>query len=256
MWRRYYAHTLRPFHSIVVSSKSSETALARLSLNSKYLPYPWPNTSMPVDPRNRVLPDRPTFYFFGGLTGLGSRSAFHFLIKELYPRLERIWGSDGFRILISGRGTLPMWVEADIDRIPEFEYLGFVENLDSIIAESHAVLAPLDVPVGNRSRIITAMAKMALVIAHENASLGNPALVSGVTCLLARTADEFIACMQQAFEHPDKRYEICERARACYKSVFVPEIAGPKLVETLLETMVLDDTTHDSSRGLGADSES
>lgn len=248
MWRRFYVRTLHHFQSIVVSSKSSETALEKLNLGSKYLPYPWPNSSSPVDPGKRLLPKRPTFYFFGSLTGLGSRSAFHFLIKKLYPRLLRIWGSKGFRILISGRGALPTWVERDIDRTSELVYLGFVDNLDSVIAQSHAVLAPLDVPVGNRSRILTAMAKKALVIAHENASLGNPALVDGETCLLARTADEFIACMQQAFEQPEKGYEICDRARACYETDFAPEAAGPKLVENLLETMALNCTR---SGGIG-----
>lgn len=247
MWRRFYVRTLRHFQSIIVSSKSSEKVLERLSLSSRYLPYPWPNSSVPEEPRDRVLPKQPTFCFFGSLTGLGSRSAFHFLIRKLCPRLVRLWGNKGFLILISGRGALPKWVVRDIDGIPEIKYLGFVEDLDSVIAESHAVLAPLDVPVGNRSRILTAMAKKALVIAHENASLGNPALVDGETCLLARTADEFVSCMRQAFERPEIGYGICDRARKCYETQFAPEAAGPKLVETLLDTMAVDLSVGDDS---------
>ena len=75
---------------------------------------------------------------------------------------------------------------------PEFQWLGFVPDIDSVITACHAVLFPIDVAVGNRSRILTALCKGALVIAHRNVALGNPALVDGRTCALAATPEEFI----------------------------------------------------------------
>lgn len=234
-WRHLYAQVLRNVDQVIVASHSSERALARIGIAAEYEPYPWPAETVPE--RTTASPTQPSFLFFGQLTGLGSRSAFHFLMDKAFPLLRERWGTGGFRIMLAGRGAPPDWVMAAIADRPEIEQLGFVEKLDHVLAISHAVLVPIDVPVGNRSRILTAMAMRALVIAHANTALGNPDLVDGETCYLAEDAEGFVRAMAQAVDDPVRRATIIDRAFRCYQERFHPERAGARLaarIETLL----------------------
>lgn len=222
-WRSIYSRVLSNMDLIIVSSKASENALRRLGIQSKYLPYPWPNHSTGSD--KNVLPQMPTFLFYGTLKALGSRSSFHFMLHKLYPRLVSMWGQQGFKIFIAGKGGLYPWVETELLNKPEFEYLGFVEDLDALMKSCHAILAPIDIPVGNRSRILTAMANRTLVIAHKNTSLTNPELSDGRTCLLAGNVEEFCDRMRYAYQRQDEVGGIVDRAYDMYMRQFHPSAA-------------------------------
>ena len=232
IWERIYGKVLRRYDRVIVASKSSETALAPLGVAGIYLPYPWPAKEAPVS-TGTAKSSVPMFLFLGTLTALGSRSAFHFLIRKVYPALVALWGARGFRIVICGRGDLPAWFSEAIADKPEFESRGFVEDLDPLMAQCHALLAPISVPVGNRSRILTAFAARLLVIAHQNAALGNPDLVDGETCYLAGDSAEMVERMRRAAERPDEAAEIVERAHAVYARNFAPDQASARLLRTI-----------------------
>jgi glycosyltransferase involved in cell wall biosynthesis len=233
LWRRIYRRVLGGFKAVIVSSKSSEVQLARIGISSHYLPYPWPSVPSRGSAPGLEPGTVPTFVFFGNLAALGSRSALHFLVRKLYPKLVGRWGHGGFRIRIAGKGDLPGWVLQTMKARPECEVLGFEDDLDGLLASCHAMLAPIDVPVGNRSRIVTAMAKGSLVIAHKNAALGNPDLVDGETCYLAGTADEFVDRMEAVVTDPARSAQIVDRAREVYNSRFKPEAAFQMLLQVL-----------------------
>ena len=229
-WRRLYGRVLRNFDKIIVSSKSSELALANLDLKSRYLGYPWPNK----DGARAVkicAGELPTFLFFGTLSALGSRSAFRLLVNDVYPLAVREFGENGFKINICGRGAPSGWAKAALQGKPEIEELGFVDDLGPLIAQSHALIAPIDVPVGNRSRIITAMANRLLVVAHENTTLGNPDLVDGKTCYLAKTPLQFVQKMQAACHNPERSSAIEENAFLVYETKFDPGAAVAALLK-------------------------
>ncbi|MCK5640710.1 MAG: glycosyltransferase family 4 protein, partial [Gammaproteobacteria bacterium] len=164
---------------------------------------------------------------------LGSRSAFHFLINRLYSEMVRHWGKEGFRVYIAGLRDLPAWAARAINKRPEFIFLGFVDDLDGLMAASDAIIAPIDVSVGNRSRIVTAMAKSALVIAHRNTALGNPSLVDGETCYLAVTPGEFSEAMVRAVAGGPDITEIIQRAKQSYEAEFAPDVASQMLIDSL-----------------------
>jgi hypothetical protein len=232
-WRRVYREVLKNDAHVIACNKSSEKDLARLGVRATYAPYPWPQlTEKPASPQP-VAAAIPTFVFFGTLQALGSRSALHVLIDEIHPLMVAQYGRGGFKIQICGRGYLYPWAKSGIDSRPELEFLGFVDDLDDLMRRSHALLAPIDVPVGNRTRIVTAMAQRTLVIAHRNAARGNPDLVDGETCFLAATAAEFVERMRMAIEQPLLKAQIIERAYACYLRTFAPLAANAVLVEAM-----------------------
>ncbi len=226
-WKRLYRDIISRFDPVIVSSGSSVAQLRQLGLSSRYEPYPWPENTAGRSNGASWPNAKPTFLFFGTLVALGSRSSFHFLFRHLYPRLVNIWGEGGFEILMAGRGDVPEWAMAEIFARPECKLLGFVDDLAALMAKCHAVIVPISAPVGNRSRILTALANGALVVAHRNVALGNPALVHGQTCLLADDAEMFATHMRQAFEHPERVSQIKEAGRQMYCQSFSPEAAAP-----------------------------
>jgi len=228
-WKDVYAHVLSFYDEVIVSAASSEDQLSRLGLrNHQYCPYPWPVIDAPAS--CRAKPSIPTFMFFGNLVGLGSRSALHFMVSKVYGPLLKIWGPRGFKILLAGRGNLPEWFAEAIKDKPEFVRVGFVENLPSTLAECHAALVPIDVPVGNRTRILYALSQSTLVIAHENVALGNVALVDGQTCGLAASGGEFVARMKRAVDDPLWARRVAESGCRVYKQFFSPENATAEFI--------------------------
>ena len=83
------------------------------------------------------------------------------------------------------------------------------------------MLAPIAVPVGNRSRILTTMSMGALVIAHANTVLGNPDLVSGKNCLLARSPEDFAKHMTATFKESELGKSIGGVLRGRYLPRFI-----------------------------------
>jgi glycosyltransferase involved in cell wall biosynthesis len=229
-WRRLYGRVLQNFDKIIVSSKSSERALAKLDLKSSYLGYPWPNKGV-SKARTKRKDELPTFLFFGTLVALGSRSAFRLLLNEVYPLAVREFGNNGFKIKICGRGEPSSWATTALQGKSEIEMLGFVDDLNPLFARCHALIAPIDVPVGNRSRIITAMANRLLVVAHQNTALGNPDLVDGETCYLAKTPLQFVQKMRSACHNPEINSVIEENAYRIYKNKFDPAAAVAALLK-------------------------
>jgi glycosyltransferase involved in cell wall biosynthesis len=232
-WRNAYRRTLAHVDDVVVASQSSVSDLSRLGIRSTYLPYPWP----PFDGGTpaRTSSSVPTFLFLGTMQALGSRSAFHFLLRRVYPLLISQWGPGGFRILVAGRGRVPPWALDGMRRRAEFEHLGFVDDLGPLLASVHAVIAPIEVPVGNRTRILTAMSAGTLVVAHRNAALGNPDLVDSRTCYLAATAEEFAERMRRAVDDSDGSARIAAAGQQSYLRSFEPGLAANKLLDRLKE---------------------
>lgn len=237
LWKRIYRTVLRKMDSVIVSARISQVHLHRMGIAATYLPYPWPDAAADANVTTIEQPSIPTFLFLGTLTGLGSRSAFHFMLGAVYPEAVRVWGRNGFRILIAGARGLPGWMEREMGGRPELKYLGFVEDIVRVMRTCHAVLVPIEVPVGNRSRILTAMAAGVPVVAHDNAALGNPDLVHGATCYLASNGRSFVECMRSAIERPEEAARIAREARARYDAHFAPEAATAMLLDEVERAM-------------------
>ncbi|MBU2213657.1 glycosyltransferase [Patescibacteria group bacterium] len=231
--RSFYRRVLSTMDRVLVICKSSERVFERMGIHATYVPYAWAVEGQKEPINSLTLPAKPTFLFFGNLRGLGSRSALHFLLDKVYKRLITIWGSKGFDIIMCGAYELPDWVREKVVSKPEILFKGFVEDLPALMRHCHAVLVPISVPVGNRTRIHHAMALGSLVIAHKNTALGNPGLVDGKTCYLAGNSHEFAERMKYAFECPDDSLEIVKRAREFYNSNYRSDVATIKLIGEL-----------------------
>ena len=104
-------------------------------------------------------------------------------------------------------------------------------RLERLLATSHALIAPVEAPVGNRSRILTALAQRLLVIAHSNTALGNPDLRDGDNCLLATTAEEMADKFCKVFRNPELAEKIAERGFDLYQMKFDPARATKMMLD-------------------------
>ena len=229
-WKKIYKNVLEGCSKIIVCSKSSERQMKMLGIESEYLPYPWPTEKL----INRKPGSIPTIAFYGSLSGLGSLSAVRILIKEIYPKLVNKFGKKGFVIKIFGSGKLPDFAQIIVEKNKEFEFLGYVDDIRIELAECHALIAPIEVPVGNRTRIITALSYGLPVIAHENTALGNPDLLSGINCLLGKTASEFTNHFFKIYAEPEYASEISKNGMNLYIEKFLPHNASRLFIDKLV----------------------
>lgn len=225
--RRFYRHTLSGAR-IIVSSKSSESKIAALGYEGQYLPYPWPSLSSRRSAK--TIASTPTFLFSGTLGALGSRSAFHTLFDEIYPRMMAAFGRDGFAIWITGAGELPTWVSKAVTARTEIRFLGFVDDLGATMDMCTAFIAPIEVPVGNRSRLLTCMAAGLPIIADPSTALGNPLLIDGQTCLLERGPNAFVSAAERLFHEPSLAAQLSDAARQAYVAHHAPKSANAALL--------------------------
>lgn len=234
--RRFYQRILRPAARVIVASKSSEARLAELGVTATYLAYPWPAAG--GDTPRRPDPTRPKYLFSGTLGALGSRSGFHMLVEEVLPRLAHAFAATPCEVLVTGRGAVPAWARAGLDGREGVRFLGFVDDLAALMATCTGFIAPIDVPVGNRSRILTAMAAALPIVAHPNTALGNPLLVDGETCRLAADAETFARHMVALATAPEAARAMAGRARAAYSRHHAPAPAGAALAGALAGVLV------------------
>lgn len=235
LWRRLYQRTLRNFDDVVVCAYRSVADFRKLGLPARFAPYPWPGPPAMADV-DRSMIRKPSFIFFGRLGGLGSRSSFHFLLQELYPQLRATWGRDGFTLDICGLDRLPDWVAALLKDKPEIRFLGFVPDLEAQMRAYHAMVVPIDAPVGNRTRIVTATASGLPVVAHAHVALGNPSLADGVTCRLASATQDFATALRWCYEKPAEAAAMARRARQSWQDEYDPAVAADLFVTALSAT--------------------
>jgi hypothetical protein len=76
------------------------------------------------------------------------------------------------------------------------------------------------VPVGNRSRIVTAMASGWPIIAHKNVNKGNPSLKSGYNCLLCENLEDFQKNCDLIYNKKRISSKLTLNAKKTYKQSF------------------------------------
>jgi glycosyltransferase involved in cell wall biosynthesis len=229
-WRKAYFEALSFNSKIIVSSGSSEIEVAKIGFCAKYLPYPWPSN----DEVPRSTSNTPTLAFFGTHGALGSLSSFRVLTKEIYPKLLKKYGEGNFQIKIFGRGDLPNFVLDKVRVLNEFEIMGFIPDLRIVLSKCHAIIAPVEAPVGNRSRILTALALNIPVIAHSNTALGNPDLISEVNCCLSNNSEDMVKHFYKLVESKEYNYEIAKAGKKLYEEKFNPLVACNMFLEYMM----------------------
>lgn len=220
-WKKFY-YTILKNSYVINGSFSNVSELKRIAIKSKYLPYPWPKLSKSKEKKKFI---KPSFIFFGNLLGLGSRSGLNFLFDKIYPLFLKEWGHNNFKIYICGRFNFRQHFAKKIININEIKFKGYLKNLNTLADKCHAVIFPINVPVGNRSRIITALSNYWPIVAHPSVTFGNPSLISNKNCLLAKNPNKFFYYCKQLYLNKKLSSFIVNNGFKTYLENFEPSSA-------------------------------
>lgn len=132
-----------------------------------------------------------TLTHIGDLGTTASRKNLNFLLRCLKILSKKI----NNKIKIKFIGRYDKKIESTFKNI-EFEYTGYLENLDDEINNSDAMISVSDYPVGIRTRILTSLSYGLPCIAHISSSLGLHRLKHGENILFCHDTLSFVECVE------------------------------------------------------------
>ena len=109
--------------------------------------------------------------FVGALNYAPNADAVQNIIDHVYPRLQK--SSDRFQILICGKG-LPEQLHQKIKSLgsEDVKYLGFVDDLQELLAQSHILLNTVTYGGGIKTKVIEALAADLTVVSTFSGAIG------------------------------------------------------------------------------------
>ncbi len=113
--------------------------------------------------------DLPWYCFMGDLGYAPNEDAVKNIIESIYPRLKNKEAK--FEIIICGKGLSDSLQHA-IKGIPEIHYLGFVDDLKSILNHAQLMLNAVTFGGGVKVKVLEALSENLTVISTMNGALG------------------------------------------------------------------------------------
>ena len=130
--------------------------------------------------RHGIHPDDKIFMFFGVLKYLPSIESLSIIIDEISPRLKKLMGDRGYKILICGGGLSKEYQSRFNDlKKNNVVYAGFVEDINSYIRSSDVVMNPAMQSGGIKSKVIEAIGQNRPVVSTSMGAIGIDTTVCG-----------------------------------------------------------------------------
>jgi hypothetical protein len=164
------------------------------------------------------------FVIIGNLGKLGATANTHgleILGRDVVPELRRAFGDRRFEVHVCGAGTPHPAIAASL-QAPEIRMRGFVDDIDDEL-----MAAPVFLCLNNASRFkvghtryLHAWSLGSCVVAHRDAALSMPEMVSGENCLLGRSAAEIADMVAAAARDAGLRRRLGEAGYATFAEKF------------------------------------
>jgi len=185
--------------------------------------------SVPTDGTPRAL-------LLGNLESVHTRYGLRYFFDEVWPMWKDHKNRPRSEIRIVGGGRLP----EHFDRPPEdarLKWIGFVASIEEEWNEATALLVPVPLENGIRSRIVEAWCRGVPVISHPGAEAGLPQMRPGVNYFSAERPNQWIEAICLLEEDHDKAMYLAENGRETYLQEFSAE-AGARRFGGLTELAI------------------
>ncbi len=171
-----------------------------------------------VERRNDSL--KPQALLLGHLEGTHTRYGLRFFFDEVMPLWQRPEGPRSV-VRVVGNGRLPetFSVPPENNRL---HWIGFVSDLTDEWSRATALLVPVPLRQGIRSRIVEAWSHGVPVISHPNAAVGLPMMKDGENYLAAENGPEWIEAMRKL----ENDEALCRRLAAAGRAVFEADFSA------------------------------
>ncbi len=195
----------REAEAMLVCSTLDRGHLARLGFQRLHI---LPNAvDIPPDPPGPG--EAPTLLFVGGMGHWPNEEAAERMVKQIFPRV--LAKHPDATLVIAGKGSDTLPSRAANPR--NVEYLGFVRDLDPLIARTAVFVCPMLNGGGTRIKLLDAAAH-ALPIVSTRMGVEGLDLVDGRDALLRDGDDEFAAACLELLADPARRRRLGLAARA------------------------------------------
>src|SRR5262249_40986046 len=137
----------------------------------------------------------PRALLLGNMESVHTRYGLRYFFSEIWPAWRDQKDRPLCEVRIVGGGRLP----DDFQRPPEHErlrWIGFVPSIDQEWNEATALLVPVPIVQGVRSRIVESWCRGVPVVAHPSAEAGLPVMRAGVNYVGAEQPEEWITAMR------------------------------------------------------------
>lgn len=163
-----------------------------------------------IDPRAfavRRTREAHTLVYPGAMTFAANREAVAWFVQGAWPRIRA--RCHDARLIVTGDTT---GVDLAPLRAPGVEFAGYVDDIQSVVAERAAVVVPLLSGGGTRLKVLEAFALETPVIGTSKGVEGL-GVVDGVHARVADAPETFAEAVIDVFTHPDLAQARAARAR-------------------------------------------
>lgn len=176
-----------------------------------------------VLPENRPLRKRQKekyILFFGTLNSAANSDALTFLFREIVPLAQTVLKDSGYRIRVVGKYALSEQRDMAKGLNNVVDFIGEVDDIEKVIASAKAVILPLRIASGTRTRILEAAMVQTAVITSAIGVEGLDFLPKQ-DFILAESAEEYSQEITNVIEDNDgvvkqAALSLYEKAHALY----------------------------------------
>jgi polysaccharide biosynthesis protein PslH len=150
--------------------------------------------------------DKPWLFFMGQLDYGPNEEAVEYILRNILPLLKEK-KKDNFHILICGK-SLSETMQQEIKSIAknnDIAYLGFVPDIESVIAACDVMLNPVVSGGGVKTKVVESLAWNKTVVSAHSGAIGIEARVCGDKLLVAEDYDwhNFVSLIELALQSPE-----------------------------------------------------
>ena len=168
------------------------------------------------------------FALLGGMGGIATLTGLGFLARRVLPHLEPALKRGEMTIYNIGKGDIPAKIGQAFDNAGIVQ-LGFVEELDPVLAKARALLVPTPIRLGFRTRILDCFRQGVCVIAHSANAAGMPELVHDRNALLADDGKQFAEQILRLKNEPETAIRLAKQARKDFEDSLSAEKSCGKI---------------------------
>ena len=204
------------FDAALLLNDAEATSLRDVCGSHVHTMTPWLQFDRPAV--ERAYDGRPRFVFLGALNIPHNEVGLLTFLETAFPKF--LARHPDAELLVVGKSPTPRLIAA-IDNHKNVKLLGFVEDLDGLLASCCGMVIPLVFGSGVKLKTLEAIARGVPVVTTEFGSEGIP-LEHGVNCFLENNVDGFDSWMDFLVD-PVINHKISSSALVMFNSVYSRE---------------------------------
>ncbi|MFH0886772.1 MAG: glycosyltransferase family 4 protein [bacterium] len=175
---------------------------------------------------------KPRILLMGDLETTSTLAGLRSFLYEILPKLEDVFGEEGFEVRIVGGGNPEPDMARKLER-PAIQLQGRVIPPDKEFLSADLLLVPTPISLGIRVRIITAFSFGTPVVTHSANTLGIPEIYHNQNALVADKVEEIAGYVIQLIKDEQLNRTIGENGRKTYEQFFLENVAANRIVDEI-----------------------